>query len=492
MGMSSGSSSTTSTQPYIMSGLTQAAATGASNAEITAANNAVSAVTANSQNAIQALMGQYSTALQIENPSIQMGNQAAAQMNYMLGLPAVSPGASPTNLGVNPGAAPTAQSLESQVTPQEMAAYVSANTTLNTGIGENGPGSNIDTYTGVSPGGISDANGGGVNFWAPGAYTGGTGKGAGRTTNPGTTDPTFQAAIKLQLAQNLLPAATNTWQQQSDAYTNATQTYNTQQNLWNEQNNLYNTYQGYGTATAANIADIVQNQPGFQFNQQQGMSADQNAATANGSANSGNELQALNQFGQGLSEQYYQNYMANLSTQAGLGQQAQALGAQQSTQLGQNIANVYTNQGTTTANANLAAGQAAASAYTLPVSNQQVIMTPYTTSSNTSSSSDSGSVGGLLSAVSGISGLMPCSKQLKTSYGHVDTKDILDRVNRLTLDKWAYKTTDTPHMGPYAEDFKELFGVGDGQTISVIDMFGVLLSSVKELSLKVKALQEDK
>jgi hypothetical protein len=59
---------------------------------------------------------------------------------------------------------------------------------------------------------------------------------------------------------------------------------------------------------------------------------------------------------------------------------------------------------------------------------------------------------------------------------------VLDKLKKLQINTWHYKGDKVKHVGPMAEQFKELFGVGDGVTISIIDVIGVLLGSMKELA----------
>ncbi len=59
---------------------------------------------------------------------------------------------------------------------------------------------------------------------------------------------------------------------------------------------------------------------------------------------------------------------------------------------------------------------------------------------------------------------------------------------------WRYKeglglASEKRHVGPFAEDFKESFGLGDGKTIDMVDTAGILLASVKGLAKKVKKLE---
>lgn len=95
--------------------------------------------------------------------------------------------------------------------------------------------------------------------------------------------------------------------------------------------------------------------------------------------------------------------------------------------------------------------------------------------------------GGLASAA-----IMACSKEYKENHEAVNDNEILEAVEKLPVAKWNYKIAgqpEGPHIGPYAEDFKELFGVGDGKTIANVDMFGVMLSAIKALSARVKELE---
>lgn len=55
-----------------------------------------------------------------------------------------------------------------------------------------------------------------------------------------------------------------------------------------------------------------------------------------------------------------------------------------------------------------------------------------------------------------------------------------DRLTKLPLYTWKYKGDRTTHMGPMAQEFKKMFGVGDGKTIHSSDAIGVFLASAKE------------
>ena len=61
--------------------------------------------------------------------------------------------------------------------------------------------------------------------------------------------------------------------------------------------------------------------------------------------------------------------------------------------------------------------------------------------------------------------------------------------NELRVERWNYKPEvdlgNETHIGPYAEEFKEKFGVGDGRTINMIDAIGVLFAAVKGLESRM-------
>ncbi len=74
------------------------------------------------------------------------------------------------------------------------------------------------------------------------------------------------------------------------------------------------------------------------------------------------------------------------------------------------------------------------------------------------------------------------SKAVKESKHPVSTGEILAAMKELPVERWKYINHKEDHIGPYAEDFRALFGVGDGKTIDVIDAIGVLMASVKALA----------
>lgn len=81
---------------------------------------------------------------------------------------------------------------------------------------------------------------------------------------------------------------------------------------------------------------------------------------------------------------------------------------------------------------------------------------------------------------------MKCDRGLKENCEAAPS--VLDKLASLPVECWNYKGDSAKHIGPYAQDWAELFG-GDGKTIAAIDLFGVLLKSVQELALEVRSLK---
>lgn len=91
------------------------------------------------------------------------------------------------------------------------------------------------------------------------------------------------------------------------------------------------------------------------------------------------------------------------------------------------------------------------------------------------------------------------SRTLKDIKGPVDADAILEKVANLDVGRWKYKpvtphsvTMPGEHIGPYAEDFKDAFEVGDGHHINLLDAVGVLFGAVKALATRVKELEAER
>lgn len=100
-----------------------------------------------------------------------------------------------------------------------------------------------------------------------------------------------------------------------------------------------------------------------------------------------------------------------------------------------------------------------------------------------------GGIGALMEGVGSIAGGMAMSSR-EFKKNNEPIEGVLEKLESLPVEKWAYKmgiSDGGEHIGPYAEDFKEIFGIGDGVTINLIDAVGISLAAIKELSEKVKS-----
>lgn len=88
-------------------------------------------------------------------------------------------------------------------------------------------------------------------------------------------------------------------------------------------------------------------------------------------------------------------------------------------------------------------------------------------------------------------GAAKSSRAFKTD--NRECEPLLEKVGKLDVERWRYKPLHgggPEHIGPYAEDFKEVFGLGDGVTISYTDAIGICLKAIQELQAEVKSLKE--
>lgn len=120
---------------------------------------------------------------------------------------------------------------------------------------------------------------------------------------------------------------------------------------------------------------------------------------------------------------------------------------------------------------------------------------------NAAANRDAASQNAMMSGILGIggaalgAGLMPggflmSSRQFKEPVGDVDAASMLKAVQDMPVERWRYKGETKPHIGPYAEDFKEATGLGDGTIIEVVDALGVLMAAVKSLAERLEKLEK--
>jgi hypothetical protein len=84
-------------------------------------------------------------------------------------------------------------------------------------------------------------------------------------------------------------------------------------------------------------------------------------------------------------------------------------------------------------------------------------------------------------------------KNAKENFAAVDGSELLAMIDELPITRWNYKN-DNPsvaHIGPTAQDFHSIFGVGnDSISISTIDPSGIALAAIKELSKRANELEQ--
>lgn len=96
--------------------------------------------------------------------------------------------------------------------------------------------------------------------------------------------------------------------------------------------------------------------------------------------------------------------------------------------------------------------------------------------------------------VSGLASIATkCARKYKEDFGKPER--ILDRMSEIEVGTWRYKREIEPnqplHISPFAEDVHEAFGLGDGDTLPLIDLIGVCWRSIQELNDEVKRLKAE-
>lgn len=103
----------------------------------------------------------------------------------------------------------------------------------------------------------------------------------------------------------------------------------------------------------------------------------------------------------------------------------------------------------------------------------------------------------MMSTLGGIGQLVGAGASLVSSKDKKEDKSppsrsMLDAARKMPVEEWTYKkgvADEGRHVGPYAQDFQEATGKGDGQTIPVQDMMGVTLGAIQELAAKVDKME---
>ena len=86
-------------------------------------------------------------------------------------------------------------------------------------------------------------------------------------------------------------------------------------------------------------------------------------------------------------------------------------------------------------------------------------------------------------------------RNLKENIKAVDPVAVLDKLDRIPISTWNYKSQDDAiqHMGPMAQDFHAAYGLGESDRhISTVNADGVALAAIQGLYRKVKKLTAEK
>lgn len=100
---------------------------------------------------------------------------------------------------------------------------------------------------------------------------------------------------------------------------------------------------------------------------------------------------------------------------------------------------------------------------------------------------------GIGSAIGGIFGMFMSDEDVKEDKAPIDDGAALDAVNAMPVEEWTYKqgvADEGRHVGPYAQDFAEATGKGDGRTIAVQDAIGITMKAVQDLDDKVDRIAD--
>src|SRR5258708_2053819 len=80
-------------------------------------------------------------------------------------------------------------------------------------------------------------------------------------------------------------------------------------------------------------------------------------------------------------------------------------------------------------------------------------------------------------------------QNLKEQFAPVDPQTILNRISELPISTWNYRADGQQirHIGPMAQDFAALFGVGhDNKHIDIVDANGIAFAAIQGLYQKLQ------
>ncbi len=83
-------------------------------------------------------------------------------------------------------------------------------------------------------------------------------------------------------------------------------------------------------------------------------------------------------------------------------------------------------------------------------------------------------------------------REAKENIEPIEPERVLEGVKQMPLSAWSYKADpgERRYIGPMAQDFHALFGLGDDKTINTLDADGVLFAAVQALAQENEALRK--
>ena len=88
--------------------------------------------------------------------------------------------------------------------------------------------------------------------------------------------------------------------------------------------------------------------------------------------------------------------------------------------------------------------------------------------------------------------LPPSDINLKEEITPLDYNLILEKLESIDISEWQYKTNESRHIGPMAQDFYKAFGLGaTDKAIATIDADGIALAAIKALASRNDKLEEE-
>lgn len=118
------------------------------------------------------------------------------------------------------------------------------------------------------------------------------------------------------------------------------------------------------------------------------------------------------------------------------------------------------------------------------------VMGPQIAQMNAQNANRGNLFGSLLSAGTSLgSAALLSSRAFKEIDGDEDTEALLKAIEKLPVQRWRYKGDQAPHVGTMAEDWRDVTGLGDGQSIAVVDAIGVMMGAMQALAKRVRQLE---